>query len=207
MSFSKEMRWAIIGEVQALLSGGMVVRQVAETLMRPGKILMGGGQVQRPALGKTAAYRYVSRAFKEWKKNRQRFNREGYLSVQLDARQRAMRMALTAKKTVIVDGVEHKIDESDIDKVKAYLAANESLCKLLGLDEPDRLVVENFGGQFRELLTILAEEITDRALLERIITRFRSWTSGQAAAKTPGTVVVEAPKALPHEPSSNGSSG
>lgn len=157
--------------------------------------------------GRHSRRRYIDRVFAAWNRDK-KLNREAQLSRALATRDTILRQAMARTRTVVRDVQNQKtgdwerrrIEESDPD-LQAALAAADSKARLLGLLTPDKidLFVEGLGPVLSDMVDVLREDISDAALLARVVRRLRERIeTGNAPART-ATIEgkVEDSRALP----------
>jgi hypothetical protein len=147
-----------------------------------------------------------------------RHTRDARMGRALAIRDRAMRLALTQKKHLVVADQLQSVPDPD---VKTYLAAADSEAKLLGLNAPERkeLIFQGFAALMQDWVQVLIEEVHDVALRQRIIERMQRTQDdrigeieeGRPAIDAVVTKQVEARvvdvKMPPADPSTNGTNG
>jgi hypothetical protein len=139
--FAREERRAIVLQIQTLLTSGIPSTQVVEQVIR------------EHGVHRVTANRYLNLAYADWNRSRNR-TRKSKASFAVAVRERAMRLALTKKKFMVVDG---QLLERDDPDVKAYLDAADSVAKIEGLFAPERVEIinESFAQLWRELVIVL----------------------------------------------------
>lgn len=162
---SKEKRWAMIREAQGFKTGGLSDSQIVDELRKA-----------NAGISKPHARRILTLMYADFDRDAAR-RRKGQLGAHLAGLDRSKRIALTAQRTVIVNGTVQKVPEPD---GKLYLSTLEAEAKLLGLNAPERreVLVTAFDVAFADVVSALREEIVDplppaRELLLRLSRRIR----------------------------------